>query len=117
MITEKIRLIADKRTELAALEKEVETEKREELLKLPRNYGFETAKALYEAILAAQRKRSRTPSGKPRKARAVITDEIRQTVERMTAERIPIAKIMEATGLSSASVVNIRKQTAPNNSP
>jgi hypothetical protein len=121
MITDKIKELEALKQRAAALEAAVAGERHRALALLPRQYGFDNAQAFADAILAASGvrrrggRRGRPPgsgaggSGKKRRRRAVITDETRAQVKKLTQAGKTGAEIAKTVGISLPSVQNVKK--------
>lgn len=122
MVTDKLKELEAARAKLANLEQSVADELKKELAGLPAKFGFDSAEAFTEAVLAAAgRKRGRKPGrpagtgggrggpGKKRRKRAVITDETRNQVKKLVQDGKTGAEIAKAVGISLPSVQNIKK--------
>lgn len=127
MVTDKIKELEAARAKLATLEQSIADELKKELAGLPAKFGFSSAEAFTEAVLAAAgRRRGRKPGrpaaaaapatgggrggpGKKRRSRAVITDETRAQVKKLVADGKTGAEIAKAVGVSLPSVQNIKK--------
>lgn len=119
MITDKIKELEALKQKAAALEAAVAEERNRALAALPKQYGFDSADAFIDAVLAATggaRRRGRPPgrpagSGgkKPRRHRAVITDETRTQVKKLVEAGKTGAEIAKAVGISLPSVQNVKK--------
>ncbi len=106
------------RQKLAALEKEVAAQQHKELAGLPAKYGFDSVKAFVKAVKAAANGRPVaksssgtivSKSGKVRKARVPITDEIRTEVKKLVEAGKTGSEIAKAVGISLPSVQNVKK--------
>lgn len=114
MISEKLKELEDTRAKLLALEESVAADLRKELASLPAKYGFESTVEFVKAVRAASgkgRRKNRKTVGprKKRGTRAVITDEIRESVKKMAGDGRTGAEIAKALGISIPSVQNIKK--------
>jgi hypothetical protein len=121
MITDKIKELEALKQKAAALEAAVADERGRALANLPREYGFDSAEEFTDAVLAASggrragRRRGRPPGsraggpGKKRRSRAVITDETRAQVKKLTEAGKTGAEIAKAVGISLPSVQNVKK--------
>jgi hypothetical protein len=120
MITSKLKKLDAVRAQLAHLEKTVETELRQELAVLHKQYGFSDLKSFFKAVRAAAGggiERARQKPGRPKKAvatpktrkRAKITAAIRARVKKLVQAGKSGSKIAKAVGISLPSVQNIKK--------
>lgn len=123
MVTDKLKELEAARAKLASLEQSVADELKKELAGLPARFGFDSAEAFTDAVLAAAgRRRGRKPGrpaassgggrggpGKKRRSRAVITDETRAQVKKLVQDGKTGAEIAKAAGISLPSVQNIKK--------
>jgi hypothetical protein len=120
MVTTKIKQLDAVRAKLAHLEKTVETELRQELAVLHKQYGFADVKSFFKAVRAAVGggiERARRKVGRPKKAaaalktrkRAKITAAIRARVKKLVKAGKSGSKIAKAVGISLPSVQNIKK--------
>jgi hypothetical protein len=113
MMTDKVKELTALRAKAAALEQQIATERNQELAALPSRYGFASANEFIAAVRAASdRRRGRKPGAKKaggRKARAVITDEMRAEVKKLVAAGKTGAEIAAALKISLPSVQNIKK--------
>ena len=108
--------LAAAKARVAKLEQAIAAKLNRELAALPAKHGFDNVEAFCAAVKAAGGKR-RGPApkkakagGKKRKDRAVITDETRNQVKKLTEAGKTGAEIAKAAGISSASVQNIKKK-------
>ena len=120
MVTSKIKQLNAVRAKLADLEKTVETELRQELAVLHKQYGFSDLKSFFKAVRAAAVGGIEVASGKlgrPKKAaatpktrmRAKITAAIRARVKKLVKAGKSGSKIAKTVGISLPSVQNIKK--------
>lgn len=117
MISSRLKELASARERLASLESAIQTELAAELRTLPAAYGFPDANAFIEAVRAAAGgKKSKSPRGhaqtspaKPRRKRAVVTDETRASVKRMVEAGKTGGEIAKELGISLPTVQNIKK--------
>jgi hypothetical protein len=121
MITDKIKELAALKQRAAALEAAVAGERQRALAALPQQYGFDSAQAFADAVLGAGGvrrgggRRGRPPGsgaggpGKKRRQRAVITDETRAQVKKLTQAGKTGAEIAKTVGISLPSVQNVKK--------
>lgn len=116
MVTDKIKVLAQTKAKVAALEKSIATELSRELAALPETYGFDSVEAFNEAVRVAARGRGRggkpraaTSAGKPRRKRAVITNETKARVKSLVEAGKTGSEIAKAVGISLPSVQNIKK--------
>jgi hypothetical protein len=120
MITSKLKQLDAVRAKLAHLEKTVETELRQELAVLHKQYGFSDLKSFFKAVRAAAGggiQGARKKPGRPKKAaaapktrkRAKITAAIRARVKKLVQAGESGSKIAKAVGISLPSVQNIKK--------
>lgn len=120
MVTSKLKQLDAVRAKLAHLEKTVETELRQELAVLHKQYGFSDLKTFFKAVRAAAgggiQGASRKP-GRPMKAaatpktrkRAKITAAIRARVKKLVQAGKSGSQVAKAVGISLPSVQNIKK--------
>lgn len=110
MIDKKLKELAVVKARIAILEKDVAAGLNKELLALPARYGFQDTKSFLRAV---QRATSMVAKGeitrRPRKKRAVITDETRAEVRRLVEKGETGAAIAEILDISPPSVQNIKK--------
>lgn len=106
--------IAEAKEKLAALEAEFHGK----LLSLPGQVGLNSIEELIEALgqIGSQRKtKSVTPAAKangtrkPKRKRAIINDQVRQTVKTLVSEGKTANEIASAVGISTASVATIKR--------
>lgn len=97
----KMKEIQAARAKLAALEASVQTERNKELAELPARYGFSNPKAFIRAV--------RKAAGRPRKARAVVTEGIREGVRSFVKQGETARDIAATLGISLPTVQNIKK--------
>ena len=120
MVTTKIKQLDAVRAKLAHLEKTVETELRQELSVLHKQYGFPDLEPFFKAVRAAVVGGIHGASkelGRPKKAaaapktrkRAKITAAIRARVKKLVQAGESGSKIAKAVGISLPSVQNIKK--------
>ncbi len=125
MITDKIKELEALKNKAAALEAAVANERNRALAELPRQYGFDSADAFIEAVLAAAgggpRRRGRPPGSarstapsaaggkRQRRRRAKITNETRTQVKKLVEAGKTGAEIAKTVGISLPSVQNIKK--------
>ena len=114
MVTDKIRALQQTRAKLAELEKSVATELSRELAALPAKYGFDNLADFFAAVRAASGGKVRTGRGrggpgKPRRKRAVITNETKAKVKALVEAGKTGAEIAKAVGSSLPSVQNVKK--------
>jgi hypothetical protein len=120
MVTNKLKELEAARARLANLEQAIAEELRTELASLPAKYGFGSASEFADAVRAAgdgRRGRGRPPragaaksaGGRPRRRRAVITDETRASVKKMVESGKTGSEISKALKISLPSVQNIKK--------
>jgi hypothetical protein len=112
MLSEKIKYQALLKARVADLERAIATDLRDELARLPRQFGFSDTASFVAALRRASSEGNgkRTPSireGGSRK-RARITDEIRSRVREMVEEGATGAVIAKRVGISLPSVHNIK---------
>lgn len=108
MISKQLKELEAARAEVAKLEQAIATERAKELASLPAQYGFETTAAFAKAVRKAASGKTRQGKRRPRVA---ITDAIRKKVQELAASGKTLAAIAKATGISSASVQNIKKSS------
>jgi hypothetical protein len=120
MITSKIKQLDAVRAELADLERTVETELRQELAVLHKQYGFPDLEPFIKAVKAAVGggiERASRKVGRPKKAaatpktrkRAKITNAIRARVKKLVKAGKTGSQVAKAVGISLPSVRNIKK--------
>ena len=120
MITSKLKRLDAVRAQLAHLEKTVETELRQELTVLHKQYGFPDLKSFFKAVRAAagggiegasrKPKRPKKAAATPKtRTRAKITAAIRARVKKLVQAGKSGSKIAKAVGISLPSVQNIKK--------
>jgi len=116
MITKKLQELAATRAKIATLEKSIATELNRELAALPAKFGFDTVAAFLKAVKSAaggrpakKGKAKAASAGKSRRKRAVITDETRAQVKKLTEAGKTGSEIAKAVGISLPSVHNIKK--------
>jgi hypothetical protein len=125
MVTDKLKALEAARAKLASLEQSIADEMNKELAGLPAKFGFDSADAFADAVLAAsggrrgkgRRGPGRPPAagggrggpGKKRRRRAVITDETRAQVKKMVEGGKTGGEIAKALSISLPSVQNIKK--------
>jgi hypothetical protein len=120
MITSKLKRLDTVRAQLAHLEKTVESELRQELAVLHKQYGFSDLKSFFKAVRAAAGGGIKGASQRPARAkktaatpkartRAKITAAIRARVKKLVQAGKSGAKIAKAVGISLPSVQNIKK--------
>lgn len=124
MITDKLKELEALKQRAAALEAAVAEERTRALAALPTDFGFANAHDFVAAVLAASggrgrgrgRPRGRPPGtgraagpGKKRRRRAVITDEMRAQVKKLSEAGKTGAEIAKAVGISLPSVQNVKK--------
>lgn len=106
--------LAKYQQKVAALQKQVVKEN-QKLLALPAKFGFKSVNELIAALQAASGSKS-APSAKAgktvsgRKARAVITADIKAKVKALAGEGKTGGEIAAAVGISLPSVQNIKKE-------
>lgn len=105
MITSKLDKIKAARAKLAKLEADAATDIKVELAALPARYGYANARTFNGAV----RRACGAVSGKPRKARAVITDDMRAQVGHLVKIGQSGSEIASELGISLPSVQNIKK--------
>jgi hypothetical protein len=112
MIKEMIAEFKKKEAEVAELESRIAHQLHEELVDLPRFYGFES---LAHFIKAVKKAAKGSPKAKARKAapvkrkRATITPAIRAKVKKLAKAGKTGAQIAKAVGISLPSVQNVKK--------
>ena len=120
MITSKLKQLDAVRAKLAHIEKTVETELRQELAVLHKQYGFSDLKSFFKAVRAAAGggiQGARKKPGRPKKAaaapktrkRAKITAAIRAWVKKLVQAGESGSQVAKAVGISLPSVQNIKK--------
>ena len=120
MVTTKIKQLDAVRAKLAHLEKTVETELRQELSVLHKQYGFPDLEPFFKAVRAAVGggiERASRKVGRPKKAdaapkarkRAKITAAIRARVKKLVQAGKSGSQVAKAVGISLPSVQNIKK--------
>lgn len=118
MITDKIKELEALKQKAAAIEAAIAEERQQALAALPKQYGFENVDEFVDAVLEASgrggRRRGRparaaASGGKPRRPRAVITDETRAEVKKLVQAGKTGAEIARTVGISLPSVQNIKK--------
>lgn len=116
MLADKIKELAAVKAQAAALEIEISEGLNKTLASLPAQYGFDSVKSFVAAVRRASRtgkrgrgSKSAPKSGKPKRTRAKITDEIRATVKKMVEDKKTGSAIAKAVGISIPSVQNIKK--------
>ena len=120
MVTSKIKQLDAVRAKLADLEKTVETELRQELAVLHKQYGFPDLEPFFKAVRAAVGggiERASRKVGRPKKTvaapktrtRAKITAAIRARVKRLLQAGKSGSQVAKAVGISLPSVQNIKK--------
>ena len=75
MLTKKIHALSEARALVARLEKEIAAKLREELAKLPSEYGFDDASAFLDAVKAASEAEAPAPARGARKKPAARKDD------------------------------------------
>lgn len=111
----KLNEIAVYRRKLAVLEKELQSFNRK-LLALPAKFGFKSVEQLVDALRTAAGGKAtvKVPAPakgeKKRKARAVITPELKQKLKAMVEADKTGDQIAKALGISVPSVHNIKKE-------
>ena len=118
MVSEKMKELEAAKAKLAALEKSVAAELRQELSSLPAKYGFESVRAFVAAMKASSgggkrgkraAKKKTATGGSARRKRAVITTETRDELKKMVEDGKTGGEIATALGISLPSVQNIKK--------
>lgn len=111
MIANKLKEIAEAKMKLAALEASVAAAAKSELAQLPAKFGFASPEAFVEAVRAATSGRDHRSrqSGKQRRRRTTITDEIRHAVKKLAKAGRTNAAIAAELTISVPSVHNIKK--------
>lgn len=119
MFTDKIKEREATKAKLFALEESIAAQMTQELAELPAKYGFETVQAFIKAVKQAAGKggkrrkvkaKGKLAGGKkPRRRRAVITDDTRAQVKTLVEEGKTGTEIAETVGISLPSVQNIKK--------
>ena len=120
MVTDKIKELKATQAKALALQEAIDTQLNQELAELPEKYGFDTVQAFIKAVKQAagkgrkggskaKGKKAKAAGGKPRRARAVITDATRAEVKKLVEEGKTGAEIAKAVGISLPSVQNIKK--------
>ncbi|MBL9202083.1 MAG: helix-turn-helix domain-containing protein [Opitutaceae bacterium] len=108
MFTEKLKELEATRAKLAILEQAIANERKTELAGLPAKFGF-ASPAEFIAAFRAATGGGREPRSGARRARSVITDEIRGRVKELVGAGKTAGEIAEAVDISVASVQNIKK--------
>lgn len=109
MNTSKLKEIAAAKQKLAALESEAASELKTELAALPARYGFSDTRAFVLAVRRACAGTKLTKLANGRKARAIITPDMRGAVKTMVQSGHSGAYIANEVGISLPSVQNIKK--------
>lgn len=115
IVSGKLKELEATRAKLASLERAVREELNKELAALPAKYGFASADDFLDAFRLATGARGRRGrpagqgSGKPRRHRAVITDETRAQVKKLVEAGKTGSAIASQLGISLPSVQNIKK--------
>jgi hypothetical protein len=116
MVTDKIKELIKLKAAAAKLEASVIAQRSAELGTLPAAYGYDSLPAFIHALKEAathQHKAAEPKAAKPKKhkqKRARITPEIKAQVKAMTEGGETGSAIARATGISHASVQNVRKE-------
>ena len=128
MVTEKIKRLEATKAKIAALEVSIAAELHEELAALPSSYGYPTLAAFIKAVRAAasapapkngRKAKAKTKAKanakpakkgkKPRRKRAVITDETRAEVKKLVEAGQTAIQIANAVNVSIPTVHNIKR--------
>lgn len=114
MITAKIQKLeaakAKIAAKIAALEKKMTVYRAKQLAALPAKHGFDSLASFIKALKGASGgKAAKTPGGKKRRKRAVITAVTRAEVKKLVEAGKTGAAIAKAVGISLPSVQNIKK--------
>lgn len=113
MVADKLKALATAKAKVARLEQSIAAERTGELAALPRRYGFDNVAAFVAAVKAAAGKRRGRKPGVvtpvKRRKRAKITDAIRAKVKKLVDADKTAGEIAAATGISEASVANVKK--------
>jgi hypothetical protein len=109
MINKQIKKLEVAREKVAAIEKAMEIALAKELACLPAKFGFADTLSFIKAVKAAAYGKNNLSLSKRRK-RAVINDETKALVKKLSGEGKTGAKIAIAAGISLPSVQNIKKE-------
>lgn len=91
----------------------LETRQQKNLLKLPKKLGYDSVESLIEALQGASGMNGTTLKATKkagRKARAVITDKMRETLKVLVGRDWKSKEIAEKLGIAVPTVQNIKKQ-------
>ena len=112
MVTDKLQKLREYQREMAKIEKEL-AKFNSTLAKLPAKYGFKSMDAFIEALRGVKSgggKAAPAAKSSGRKARVVITPEMKQKVKTMVNDEKTGAQIAKALNISLPSVQNIKKE-------
>ncbi len=112
MVTDKMQKLREYQRQMAKIEKEL-AKFNAKLAKLPGKYGFKSMDAFIDALRSVKSSGGKAPAAAKssgRKARVVITPEMKQKVKAMVNDEKTGAQIAKALNISLPSVQNIKKE-------